>query len=153
MIASGTQEEVLFSVRPELFVSMLVAMGGGVMQKDEAVVVSGARQYSAYTGYLSTFAFGGATPALASPQQPPPDIVAMDCSVAGAGQYTANVVVRDLNKARVAFGGTCNGSISTGKWGCGVFGGDIALKFILQVHCLWLTRYSAICTHVPCRMV
>lgn len=52
--ASCTQEEVLFSVKPELFVAMLFSQ---TMAESEAIVIEGARRFSLYTGYLGTFTF------------------------------------------------------------------------------------------------
>ena len=45
-------------------------------------------------------------------------------------------VLRELNKAKCGFQRTPsqlkNCPIATGNWGCGVFGGDSVLKFLLQ---------------------
>mmetsp|Transcript_26899 Transcript_26899/g.78320 ORF Transcript_26899/g.78320 Transcript_26899/m.78320 type:complete len:592 (-) Transcript_26899:126-1901(-) len=144
VIPSATQEEVLFSIRPELFVGMLVA--GQDMRGDEAIVMQGARQFSDYSGYLSTFRFArDVEPTLC----PAPDVVAIDAVVAvGANQFTREAIVRDCHKAWLGFvpvedataassastSGIAprNGRVSTGNWGCGAFGGDVALKFTQQ---------------------
>jgi poly(ADP-ribose) glycohydrolase len=41
-------------------------------------------------------------------------------------------VRRELNKALIAFSYPNKKVLSTGKWGCGAFGGDPQLKFMIQ---------------------
>lgn len=43
--------------------------------------------------------------------------------------------LRDLQKCYVGFQSVPNASISTGKWGCGVFFGDTSHKFLQQLMC------------------
>ena len=40
------------------------------------------------------------------------------------------MILRELNKACLAF--KVQDNISTGKWGCGAFNGNVILKFLLQ---------------------
>lgn len=49
------QEEIRFAICPECYVSMLLCER---MQDNEAILMVGCRQYSAYTGYLD-FAYAG----------------------------------------------------------------------------------------------
>ena len=56
MIPSATQEEVLFSLRSELLVSLIFCQR---MADNEVIVMRGARAYCRYTGYLDSFRFAG----------------------------------------------------------------------------------------------
>lgn len=47
-------------------------------------------------------------------------------------QYSFPCIERELNKAYLGFSKANSQKISTGKWGCGAFGGDPQLKFIIQ---------------------
>lgn len=50
-------------------------------------------------------------------------------------QYKMKNVIRDLNKALIGFNFPeefRHKVISTGKWGCGAFGGDPQVKFLIQ---------------------
>jgi len=53
--ASATQEEVLFSIKPELFVACLICER---LLDNEIISVCGARQYSRYTGHQRDFTPG-----------------------------------------------------------------------------------------------
>mmetsp|Transcript_40270 Transcript_40270/g.64710 ORF Transcript_40270/g.64710 Transcript_40270/m.64710 type:complete len:320 (+) Transcript_40270:525-1484(+) len=61
MIESCTQEEVMFSCRPVLKLSMLICP---MLGEEEVALMRGARPYSEYTGYLNTFKFLGDSPYL-----------------------------------------------------------------------------------------
>ena len=47
--------------------------------------------------------------------------------------------VRDLRKCLAGFAACSAAEISSGKWGCGVFGGDPMHKFLQQAMCAQLT--------------
>ena len=55
-------------------------------------------------------------------------------------QYKLKFILRELNKSYIGFNGhelidekkNQKKKIATGRWGCGVFGGDSQLKFIIQ---------------------
>ncbi|EGD76337.1 hypothetical protein PTSG_01037 [Salpingoeca rosetta] len=168
VIPSATQEEVLFSTRPELFVSMLFIPR---LRPHEAAVMRNSRMVVDYTGYQATFAVKEklemqpsalATPAIARPTTCS-DVVAIDAVVnRGLTQFTLASLYRDLNKAYAGFCGcfglrtpagdkgepqadesTGDGEsrehrgaarvLSSGLWGCGVFGGDPVLKMLQQL--------------------
>ncbi len=152
-IPSATQEEVQFSCRPALKLAMLIAE---TLRPDEALLMRGARPYSDYSGYLSTFQFKGDAHQLTrwqrveakaaaptnAPCARPPEVIAIDAIVVGRSseQYGKALLDRDLDKAWVGFGGSLerkagrsgSGRISTGLWGCGVFNGDPVLKYLQQ---------------------
>ena len=142
IIPSATQEEVLFSVRPECFIGLLFSE---TMLPHEAILISGAPKYITYAGYLYTFRVAGLTPSAFSPAPDPCTVVAIDAMVAHSpsSQFLVPALLRDLNKAYVGFSGLPphpedDGSnalnlISTGMWGCGVFNGDPTLKFCQQI--------------------
>lgn len=126
-------EEILFAIKPELIVSMALC---SLMQDEDVIVVTGAQQYSSYTGFANTFTFTGDYNGDRS--GPPPVVCAMDALQGCARiQFGQGLILRDLNKARIAFEG--HSSVATGNWGCGAFGNDHMLKFLQQ----WLAASEA----------
>jgi poly(ADP-ribose) glycohydrolase len=135
IIPSATQEEILFSCRPELFPGVMFCQR---MMPDEAIVITGAPRVVNYTGYLHTFRFHDGFPnaIVDSAQYPPQAIIAIDAVL--ENQFSRASIERDVNKAYVGFScpiepvsaGRSADLISTGGWGCGAFGGDQALKFL-----------------------
>lgn len=132
-IASCTQEEILLSCCPELAVGMAFL---GKMYPDEVVNVRNVRRYAKYSGYLGTFRCEGPVSAsfTTSPLQ---TVLTMDACT--SAHFTRSGVARDLSKAYYAFREHVRTStstpvaVSTGKWGCGVFGGVSAHKFLQQI--------------------
>lgn len=133
VIPSATQEEVLFSIRSELFPALMIT---SPLADHEAVVVTNTLRHCTYTGYQSTFAFGEDLPEPTAGVA----VIAIDAVIHDRGdtrgdsmcnQYSRPAVARDLDKAAVGFAGFHH--ISTGNWGCGVFNGDPVLKFDQQV--------------------
>jgi hypothetical protein len=133
VIDSCTQEEILEVCCPEFMVGMLFI---GKMRDDEVVNVQGVRRFTTYSGYLNSFCCTGPiTDNNASNIQ---TILTMDaCS---RKHFSEANLVRDLSKAYYAFREHARNSvtgqfpvISTGKWGCGVFGGVPAHKMVQQV--------------------
>lgn len=128
VISSCTQEEILFCICPELMPSMLICEQ---MEDDEAIMICNARQFSEYSGYRDSFRFVRAAPG--TPRQ---DVIAMDAMpTAGKLEFTTDCLNRDMGKAFAGFSalGSDVPNISTGGWGCGVFGGDDMLKFCQQL--------------------
>jgi len=140
-IASCTQEEILQVCCPEFNVGMLFV---GEMRDGEVVNVRGARRFARYAGYLDTFRCVGG---LDAPPRAPCDVVVLDACLA---RHFGDMQLRDLGKAIAAFGalraarggggGGGGGDdddgdvvVSTGRWGCGVFGGVPAHKFLQQL--------------------
>ena len=133
-------EEILFAVKPELIVAMALC---SYLQDEEVLRISGAIQYSRYTGYASTFEFEGDCDLYRQEGgRLIPDVVAMDALQGCAKiQFGEGLIRRDLDKARLAFDGEGRGAcaVATGNWGCGAFGNDHTLKFLQQ----WLASSSA----------
>ncbi|MBI5517366.1 MAG: hypothetical protein HY909_26570 [Deltaproteobacteria bacterium] len=123
IIPSLTQEEVLFSCCPELFPGILFCER---LLDDEVIVVEGARRFTTYRGYLSTFRFTGLHPA-----RPAQEVLVVDAVM--SGQFAPSRVLRDLNKFHLGLASCRGRQVSTGHWGCGAFGGDKTLKFLQQV--------------------
>ena len=108
---SRLPQEILFVVKPELIPVMALA---SFMHDEEVIRISGAHQYSSYTGYGSSFEFTGDYEGTRK-SDAPPTIVAMDALQGAAKiQFQSGLVLRDLNKARLAFEGAQQ--VATGNW-------------------------------------
>lgn len=145
------QEEIRFVLSPELIVSRALCER---MADNEALVFRGFERFSSYTGYAKSFADAGAYADDADPGRRPA-LLAIDAMRYRHGtnlhQYDRHQLERELNKALVGFFPArvtlpdVNGIMSdttdtvnqmglcTGNWGCGVFGGDLHLKAIIQL--------------------
>ncbi len=121
IIASATQEEVLFSCCPELFVLLVASEPLG--DPSEVIVCENVRRFVCHSGYGESFAYqGAAEPKIVH------EVLIVDASQEAHFRRSA----RDLAKVCSAFSGCRSAQISTGHWGCGVFGGNIVHKFVLQ---------------------
>ena len=60
-------------------------------------------------------------------------IIAIDALSFPQNQFSDDSVLREINKALAGFQ-LCHTSkgIASGKWGCGVYGGDASLKSLIQ---------------------
>lgn len=133
-ISSCTQEEILLMCCPEFIVGMAFI---GKMGDDEVVNVRGVRRFCQYSGYLDTFKCLGPLDARDSIVQ---TILTLDAC--HSGHFSKAMLVRDLSKAYHSFrehasdskhccGEGCQ-TVSTGRWGCGAFGGLPAHKMLQQ---------------------
>jgi len=142
VLRSGlVQEEIRFSVCPELIASLLFTE---VLDDNEVMIIIGAEQYSNYSGYANSFTFAGRhhdkTPLDVSGRRET-SVVAMDAIrfTNFQFQFRENNVERELVKAFVAFSSNdienCQKlqAVATGNWGCGAFGGDLRLKLLIQM--------------------
>merc|ERR1711957_524501 len=90
-----------------------------------------------HTGYMKTFACAGPCNDVRSFRILTLDAknhnseTSEDKSIAYAAQFERGNIIRDIHKASLAFSG--HHCVSTGKWGCGVFKGNVYLKFLQQV--------------------
>ena len=136
-IPSCTQEEILQMACPEFNVGMLML---GRMGEDEVVNVRGCRRFSTYAGYLGTYTCTGSLVTTAAAASPPVvvlhDVLTLDACT--TQHFRRERQLRDLRKAYASFaalGQRAEGGpavVSTGRWGCGVFGGLPAHKFAQQ---------------------
>mmetsp|Transcript_16275 Transcript_16275/g.37229 ORF Transcript_16275/g.37229 Transcript_16275/m.37229 type:complete len:311 (-) Transcript_16275:81-1013(-) len=125
-INSCTQEEILQVCCPEFNVGMLWL---GTMRAGEAVVVRGCRRYARYSGYLGSFRCEGMLPAKESVVQ---DVLTLDACT--SAHFEPRQMLRDIAKAVAAFRALGPVAVvSTGRWGCGVFGGLPSHKFMQQM--------------------
>lgn len=137
----SVQEEIIFAQCPEL---NALRWWHGPMADDESIVVLGYRQY----GYIqpgtygASMRYGGALP---YPLQLGGALVAVDALdgrfASPTVQYTPEGVRRELLKLMSALAMEELQAISDvagGNWGCGIFGGDVELKFLIQwLACTW----------------
>nr|XP_002124980.3 poly(ADP-ribose) glycohydrolase [Ciona intestinalis] len=140
VLSSGlVQEEILFSICPELIVSKLFVEK---LDDNECVVITGAEQFSSYTGYADTYKWGGNhidTTTRDDFGRLCKQLVAMDatCYQKSSNQFKTASVRRELNKAFCGF--YCDmdpehsPAVATGNWGCGAFGGNPLFKGLLQL--------------------
>ena len=140
------QEEILFLIYPELILSRLFTERLG---DNECLVVSGHERFNAYSGYADDFRFDGdfhdPTPFDVTSRHRRTQTVAIDALMFHEGnrkwQYKRDKVERELNKAFVGFivneededESLAPVAVATGNWGCGAFGGDPRLKFLIQL--------------------
>ncbi|KAJ3357006.1 hypothetical protein HDU83_009176 [Entophlyctis luteolus] len=140
IIPSATQEEVLFSCAPELFVAIGVC---AMMEEDEVLIIKNVRRFVATSGYLYTFKAEG----LLQYEQETDgvfNVLAIDATM--TRHFEIPQVLRDLNKAVAVFtvdtpvnSSEDDKAIVTGHWGCGAFGGEKTHKFVQQ----WLAASEA----------
>mmetsp|Transcript_12520 Transcript_12520/g.36968 ORF Transcript_12520/g.36968 Transcript_12520/m.36968 type:complete len:496 (-) Transcript_12520:78-1565(-) len=139
-ISSCTQEEILTVCCPEVTVGMIFI---GKLADNEIVNIRNVRRYSLYSGYLKTFSCNGRLP-----QKNGSDclqtIITMDACY--TNHFLQKNIERDVSKAYYAFSEHANSFsgqtkpsmksdvpvVSTGKWGCGMFGGLTSHKMIQQ---------------------
>ena len=131
IIPSATQEEILFSIRPEMYIAMFICQR---IYSNEILIISGAKQLFEYEGYSNSFKFQKIKEKIDDKNE---NILALDATM--FDHYKYNNVIQDISKFYTACN-FCkqkysNPSISTGSWGCGAFGCDRAHKFLQQLIC------------------
>uniref|UniRef100_A0A9J8BI24 poly(ADP-ribose) glycohydrolase n=2 Tax=Cyprinus carpio TaxID=7962 RepID=A0A9J8BI24_CYPCA len=134
------QEEIRFLINPELIVARLFTEA---LNDNECLIVTGAEQFSRYSGYSDSFRWEGD-----HDDQTPRDewqrrcteIVAIDALHYSQflEQFRPENMSRELNKAFCGFvrpgvQPENLSAVATGNWGCGAFGGDKRLKAVLQM--------------------
>ncbi|CAE7246205.1 Parg [Symbiodinium sp. CCMP2592] len=133
----GTQEECMFVEFPELLASIYLVER---MLPHEAVEMVGARKFvehnmgaGRHTKRDEQFCRPAATIG------PPIVAVALDAisyrRKPGYFQYAGEQILREVQKCCAALApdaGTGRRKFVTGLWGCGAFGGDSELKFVIQ---------------------
>jgi len=139
VLRSGlVQEEIRFTVCPELLASMLFTE---VLGDREVLVIVGVEQFTSYEGYSDTFRFAGRftdNVDMDSSGRKMTSVVAMDAIRFNnsCDQFMMRNIDRELNKAFVAFQNRHVENlqaVATGNWGCGAFGGDPRVKLLLQL--------------------
>eukprot|EP00931_Biecheleriopsis_adriatica_P073089 TRINITY_DN47447_c0_g1_i1.p1 TRINITY_DN47447_c0_g1~~TRINITY_DN47447_c0_g1_i1.p1 ORF type:complete len:652 (+),score=71.61 TRINITY_DN47447_c0_g1_i1:35-1990(+) len=125
VIDSATQEEVLLMQFPEVNVGMLIF---GQMADNEVVIVHNVRRFS----YFSPKGFAGPVDSKERLK-----VLAADASLSDHFSEANNI--RDLQKSYLAFQHVSH-SVSSGRWGCGAFGGDVEHKLLQQIISARLAR-------------
>ncbi|CAF2523897.1 unnamed protein product [Rotaria sp. Silwood2] len=138
--AGCVQEEIRFTICPEMLVSLLVCE---MMQPNECIFLIGCERYSSYKGYANSFQFDRDFEDNTTRDNWGRrwcHVVAMDAIYfrKSSDQYNMKLVERELLKAYTSFRPIENRSdykfgIATGNWGCGAFNGDRQLKAIIQL--------------------
>ena len=141
-IAYGcVQEEIMFSICPELVVSRLFYPE---MEVNEAIVIVGSEQFAKVKEgtYAFSLAHGGKfSEASDAPRSIITCIDAMDYRYGGTKrQWEAENIHREVLKAFAGFNVTSEHfpgvdvpkEVATGNWGCGAFLGHLQLKAVLQ---------------------
>ncbi|ELP94799.1 hypothetical protein EIN_246930 [Entamoeba invadens IP1] len=121
----ATQEEIICATKPESFLGICVF---DTMGERDCVVISDALSISRVSGFGKAFRWEEIRCENEITEEV--DLVAIDSCIQSC--YTKDNIIRDLNKAYLGFK-SGRGRVSSGRWGCGVFNNDPALKFIQQV--------------------
>lgn len=130
LYGASAQEQILFSIIPECCLAIAFCH---TMADHQAIAIKGCTRIGTYTGYGGSFRYIG--PFTSSQPPSPIEVIAIDASHTGDHrQFSTSLILRDINKAKAGFALTSETmhGIASGKWGCGVFGGDPTLKFIQQ---------------------
>jgi len=104
------------------------------LQDEEVLIVSGVRLYNQYEGFSGSLKWQQGVVEAVDGRM----IVALDAEdyrKREQDQYQRRSIERELKKAVLGFGATLapdSYEVVTGNWGCGVFKGDIQLKFLIQ---------------------
>ena len=145
------QEEIYFLICPEMIISRLFTEG---LQPHEALVMIGAERFSSYSGYSDSFEWSGdyndVTP-VDSLARRKTYVTAIDALIVHkyTDQFRPFSLRRELDKALAGFlpgefdSDSCL-PVATGHWGCGAFGGDKALKAVLQLMCAAVVKRNVI---------
>ena len=117
-----TQEERLFGDYPEMCVLEILMGTDFALDVREAVLVEGCK------GYSEKVKSGAKS------------VLMMDALRFDGLPYSNRVeqlkeanLLRELNKCYAAFAAATSGTLETGHWGCGAFGGDSEIKAIIQL--------------------
>jgi len=117
------QEEILFLVYPELFITCILVPR---IDHRESIIVSGLTRTNKYKGYQWTFSYNGDFDTDSNP------ITVIHMDALPGGERDISTLDRELNKAYISFK-DLTGPIGTGHWGCGAFGGNHQRKAVIQL--------------------
>lgn len=128
----------MFTNHPELFTAQLLCE---VMKPNECIFLSGYKKYFKNKGYGWTAAYDGRNTheyEYDEHKQAKEYITAIDAVPFGryqdTEQYQKESIDRELLKAYCGFSFNRPNinRVVTGNWGCGAFGGNLRLKFLIQ---------------------
>jgi len=118
------QEEILFLVYPELFITCVLVPR---IDARESIVVSGLTRTNKYKGYQWSFAYAGDF------DKDSNDITVIHMDALPGGERDKHSLDRELHKAYLSFIELGDKPVATGHWGCGAFGGNHQRKAIIQI--------------------
>ena len=135
------QEEILLLIYPEILVARAFVKK---MDNIQSISMSGIEQFSNYTGYASTLKFGGYY--IDQNKFENNSFQSLMIAVDALPVYSTNLdqfnfshSFREFIKFLTGLQGNSSqilnfqfNSCSTGKWGCGAFGGNVFIKFLIQ---------------------
>ncbi|KAL7712279.1 poly(ADP-ribose) glycohydrolase [Entamoeba marina] len=113
IIPSATQEELLFSLRPECFLGIQLFE---VMNDRDSITINNTSYINGCVGYAETFEWKSIKSREESTKQN--TIIAIDSVIVKC--FGEKNILRDLNKCYSGFS-VVEGGIATGQWGCGAF--------------------------------
>ncbi|CAD8126705.1 unnamed protein product [Paramecium sonneborni] len=124
------QEEILMLIYPEALVSMIFIPP---MKADEAVLIKNIKKFSNYSGYEQSFKW----------KQQQQDWINYNFNMLAidAKPFHGNQIKCYLGFL-IALQEAPDQNISTGRWGCGIFGGNQYLKTIIQLTCFAQAKYQ-----------
>ena len=141
IIPSATQEEILFSLRQEMLIAMMLCQR---INENEIIIVRNVPRLFNSTGYSQNFRFSSPLPSIMSLISNPENTQNSQVFVRDASYedhflpcsylkdmgkfFTACKICKNSGKEKIF-----NSSLSTGSWGCGAFGWDRTYKFMQQL--------------------
>ncbi|CAD8060827.1 unnamed protein product [Paramecium primaurelia] len=135
------QEEILMLIYPEALVSMIFIPP---MQANEAVLITNIKKYSNYSGYEQSFRWKQSNNFINQFY----NMLAIDAKPFSGSQmqFKKPNLDREMLKCYSGFSLALkyqpDQDISTGRWGCGIFGGNQYLKTIIQLICFAQAKYE-----------
>jgi len=127
------QEEILFLTYPELIAMCIFTEK---LNDNEVLFMLNVEKYSNCSNYGYDIIYSDNDSKLHS------NFVAIDSinyTKSKQNQFSIEYINRELHKAYIGFNHTEYEIIATGNWGCGMFGGNLELKFLIQ----WLAASYA----------
>jgi poly(ADP-ribose) glycohydrolase len=134
------QEEIAFLIKPECLVSMLFFTR---MNANESIHIRGIERFSSYSGYGNSFKFekdfqdkvGTDDEGFKMKEMIAIDALPFSFFGSSSIQFEKQYIDRELIKAYCGFFDSTgkNNPIASGNWGCGMFGGNIHLKSVIQL--------------------
>lgn len=148
----GTQEETLFSIKPELLISMILVPR---INDNEALVVVGAEQFSSYSGFgiamnfqgnfvdkherFEQFNLFGKLHFRDLKGRKKSFVAAVDAIQSwGLNQFLSEYNFREISKVFLAFSKEGEEDdmkpVATGNWGCGSYGMNNNSVYVLRIY-------------------
>ena len=122
---SATQEEILFAVKPECYLSIVLF---DTMASNECILIEHCLTINKTDGFRNSFRWKMIHDEKMITKET--SVLAIDSCTASC--FSPNNIHRDMNKCYLGF--LCGKApVASGQWGCGAFQNDPTLKFFQQV--------------------